>query len=346
MRYFKVIYSVLATFLAFFILCAFVVTCSFLLFFQNIKIPDEQIQNASLYTFFNIVFISIIFVALDTIRRKITVERPVKQIKNALHEITNGDFNVRLNTNCNQNNFTEIMESINYMTKELSGVETLRNDFIANVSHELKTPLAVIHNYGILLQESNLSEEKRLEYAKIVTKTSDKLSNLITNILKLNRLENQQIYPQTKKYNLGEQICECLLQFESVWEKSEIEIETDIADNIAIKADDELLALVWSNLFSNAFKFTDKGGKVSVSLTANEEYAIVEVSDTGCGMSPEVGRHIFEKFYQGDTSHATKGNGLGLALVKRIIDIMNGEISVSSTQNVGSIFKVKLRRDF
>ena len=345
MKFFKTIYPTLVAFLTFFILCAFVVTCSFLLFFQGTKLPIEQIYTASLYTFGNIVFITIIFVVLDTVRRKVTVDRPVKQIKNALREITNGDFNVRLNTTSGQHNFVEIMESINYMTEELSGVETLRNDFISNVSHELKTPLAVIQNYGMLLQQSELSEEKRLEYAKSVTEASKRLSNLVTNILKLNRLENQQIYPQAIEYNLGEQLCECLLQFESIWEDSEIEIETDIADNITVKADDELLGLVWNNLFSNAFKFTDKGGKVSVRLTADEKYAIVEVSDSGCGMSPEVGRHIFEKFYQGDTSHATKGNGLGLALVKRIIDIMNGEISVTSTPNIGSVFTIKLWRD-
>ena len=166
----------------------------------------------------------------------------------------------------------------------------------------------------------------------------------MTNILKLNRLEKQQIYPKTKEYDLGEQLCECLLQFENVWEEKNIEIETELAEGVMVNTDEELLSLVWNNLFSNAFKFTPEGGTVSLRLEATEHHAIVKIADTGCGMSPEVGAHIFEKFYQGDTSHATQGNGLGLALVKRVIDILHGEISVESSLGKGSIFIVMFRR--
>ena len=136
---------------------------------------------------------------------------------------------------------------------------------------------------------------------------------MMTNILKLNKLEKQQIYPKTKEYDLGEQLCECLLKFENVWEEKNIEIETEIAEDVKVSTDGELLSLVWNNLFSNAFKFTPEGGKVTLVLESTEHHAIVKVRDTGCGMSPEVGAHIFEKFYQGDTSHAMQGNGLGLA---------------------------------
>ena len=135
-----------------------------------------------------------------------------------------------------------------------------------------------------------------------------------------------------------------MLQYENVWEKAGIEIDTDIAEDIKVIADAELLSLVWNNLFSNAFKFTEAGGKVTVSLAATEHHAIVKVSDTGCGISPEIGTHIFEKFYQGDTSHSVQGNGLGLALVKRVIDIMHGEIGVESTVGKGTIFTVRIRR--
>ena len=167
---------------------------------------------------------------------------------------------------------------------------------------------------------------------------------MMTNILKLNRLENQQIFPQTTEFDLGEQLCECLLQYENVWETAEIEIDTDIAEDVKVIADAELLSLVWNNLFSNAFKFTGTGGVVSVSMTADAEYAIVKVKDTGCGMTAEVGAHIFEKFYQGDTSHSIQGNGLGLALVKRVIDIMHGEIGVERAVGVGTTFTVKIKR--
>jgi len=230
------------------------------------------------------------------------------------------------------------------MAEELGSVETLRTDFIANVSHEMKTPLAVMQNYGTLLQTPDLSEEKRIEYAKGVTDGSRRLADMMTNILKLNRLENQQIYPRVSEFDLGEQLCECLLQYENVWEKANIEIETDIEEDVKVKADAELLSHVWNNLFSNAFKFTPSGGRVTVSLTATDHHAIVKVSDTGCGMTPEVGAHIFEKFYQGDTSHSVQGNGLGLALVKRVIDIMQGEIGVESAVGKGSSFTVRIGR--
>ena len=134
------------------------------------------------------------------------------------------------------------------------------------------------------------------------------------------------------------------MQYENVWETAEIEIDTDIAEDVKVIADAELLSLVWNNLFSNAFKFSEAGGTVSVSMTADEQYATVKVKDTGCGMTAEVGAHIFEKFYQGDPSHSIQGNGLGLALVKRVIDIMHGEIGVESAVGVGTTFTVKIKR--
>ncbi|MEE1356602.1 MAG: HAMP domain-containing sensor histidine kinase, partial [Clostridia bacterium] len=291
--------------------------------------------------------LSLIFTIFDTVRRKIAVERPVKHITEAAEKIIQGDFSVRVKPQSRfgaDDTFNRVIDCFNKMAEELGGVETLRTDFIANVSHEMKTPLAVMQNYGTLLQSPELSDEKRIEYAKGVTDGSRRLADMMTNILKLNRLENQQIYPQATEFDLGEQLCECLLQYETVWEKAEIDIETDIAENIKVKADAELLGHVWSNLFSNAFKFTPSGGTVSVTLTATEHHAIVRVKDTGCGMSPEVGAHIFEKFYQGDTSHSVQGNGLGLALVKRVVDIMQGEIGVESVVGKGTTFTVKIRR--
>jgi signal transduction histidine kinase len=208
----------------------------------------------------------------------------------------------------------------------------------------MKTPLSVIQNYGTLLGQPDLSNEKRMEYAKGVTGASRRLADMMTNILKLNKLEKQQIYPKSEEYDLGEQLCECLLQFENVWEGKDIEIETEIAEDVKVNTDSELLSLVWNNLFSNAFKFTPAGGKVTLVLESTGHYAIVKVKDTGCGISSEVGTHIFEKFYQGDTSHATQGNGLGLALVKRVVDILHGEISVESVVGKGTTFIVKFRR--
>ena len=342
----------LSSFLLFFLSVGFVVSCCMMLFLNvlsremGIVYTSENIADAAKITFLNVVIITVIFKTVDFIRRKIMVERPVKKITDTAKKITNGDFSARVERmhGSGMEGFDQIGESLNAMAEELSGVETLRTDFIANVSHEMKTPLAVMQNYGTLLQAPNLSEEKRIEYAKAITDSSRRLADMMTNILKLNRLENQQIYPNFTTYDLGEQLCESLLQYESTWEKKNIEIETDIAEGVFVSADAELLSLVWNNLFSNAFKFTDDKGKVSLALTADEKYATVKVSDTGCGMSADVGAHIFEKFYQGDTSHATQGNGLGLPLVKRVVDIMQGEISVESAVGVGTEITVKIGR--
>ena len=240
--------------------------------------------------------------------------------------------------------FNQIGMAINAMAKELSGTETLRTDFIANVSHELKTPLAVMGNYATMLQRPGITEDEKNEYAKAISEAARKLAQLITNILKLNKLENQQIFPQPKEFDLSEQLCECLLGFEDAWEAKNLEIETDIQDDVRIKSDPELLNLVWNNLISNAVKFTPDGGTIGLSLKTEGSHVIVQVRDTGCGMKPEVGQHIFEKFYQGDTSHATQGNGLGLALVKRVVDILCGEIGVQSVYGLGSTFTVRIRR--
>ncbi|MBQ4626017.1 MAG: HAMP domain-containing histidine kinase, partial [Clostridia bacterium] len=277
----------------------------------------ENITAAALFTFWNAVFLAFVCTMVDIIRRKISIERPVKRILEATERIMKGDFSVRIRPTRNptsMNEFNPIIRDINKMTEELSGIETLRTDFIATVSHEIKTPLAALQNYGTLLEQPDLSEEKRKEYAKSIISITHHLSELITNILKLNKLENQKIYPALKKCNLSELICECLLSFESEWEKKELEIETDIDSDIIINTDSELLSLVCNNLFSNAVKFTDIGGRISVSLKNDGSFVVVKVTDTGCGMSEKTGKHIFEKFYQGDSSHSTAGNGLGLAL--------------------------------
>ena len=349
----RTVLKYLSGFFVFFLLVAFVITCCTMLFVSllrdslGIVLTDEMIGTAAKLTFWNVVLLSLVFFVVDLIRRKLTVERPVKRITEAAEKIISGDFSVRIPRPAHVGSddaFGQVTDCFNRMAEELSSVETLRTDFIANVSHEMKTPLAVMQNYGTLLQTEDLSEEKRKEYAAGVTEAARRMADMMTNILKLNRLENQQIFPKTSEFDLGEQLCESLLQFESVWEKENIHIETEIEGNVTVKADGELLALVWNNLLSNAFKFTPSGGTVSVTLTATAHHAVVKVKDTGCGMTPEVGAHIFEKFYQGDTSRATRGNGLGLALVKRVVDILRGEISVESTPGAGSTFTVRIRR--
>ena len=340
----------LQLFCIFFLLIAFVLTSSMVLFLNylgqsmGIDFAQSDIQLAAMVTFGNVFMLSLVCTAVDLLRRRLTVERPVKRIIDGAQNVMDGDLSTRIAPLRGvEPGFNVIIDYFNRMVQELFGMETLRTDFIANVSHEMKTPLAVIQNYGTMLQQPNLSDEDRKDYARTVTNASQRLASLITNILKLNKLENQQIYPKKEHFDLGEQLCECLLGFENAWEAKKLEIETEIEDGVNVESDPELLSLVWNNLFSNAIKFTEEGGTVGLKLHTENGHAVVEVSDTGCGISPEVGAHIFEKFYQGDTSHATQGNGLGLALVKRVVDIIGGEISVSSELGKGSTFTVRIK---
>ncbi len=339
-------------FFCFFLLMAFVITCCTTLFIttmgqsMDLRFTEENINVAAKLTFGNVVLLSFVCTVIDTLRRKLTIERPVKQIVAAAGQIARGDYSARvpvIHSINRADGLAEISECFNKMARELASVETLQTDFIANVSHELKTPLAAMQNYGTLLQQPDLSDEERIQYAKAVSEACRRLANLITNILKLNKLENQQIFPAMQSCDLTAQLAECLLAYENVWESKQIGIETDLAEDVTIQADPELLSLVWNNLLSNAFKFTEPGGTVGLSLKEEAGFAVVTVSDTGCGISPETGKHIFEKFYQGDTSHATQGNGLGLALVHRVVHILGGDIAVSSEVGKGSAFTVKLK---
>ena len=349
----KKLWKFLLHYLTFFLVVAFVTTCCMSLFVSTLakNIPllltEENLNTAAKLTFGNVLLLSFLFTWIDELRRRATVQRPVRQIAQAAEKMIQGDFSVQIEPSLpfgTEDGFQEIIACFNRMAQELQSVETLRTDFIANVSHEMKTPLSVIQNYGTLLQAPNLPEEKRMTYAKGVTDGTRRMTGMMSNILKLNRLENQKIFPKAERFDLGEQLCGCLLQYESVWEENRIEVETELEENVTVQADRELLELVWNNLLSNAFKFTPPGGTVRVSLHGDATQAWVKIADTGCGMSAEVGAHIFEKFYQGDPSRSAQGNGLGLALVKRVVDILHGEIQVESTLGRGSTFTVKIGR--
>lgn len=338
----------------FFIIIAFVITCCLMLFVQTlmhtlgVSFTAQDLGEAAKLTFLNVMLCSLLITLFDWIRRRLTVDRYVERIIRAADRLMQGDFSVRIapiRGIGDDEHFNEIIACFNRMAQELAGIETLRTDFVSNVSHELKTPLAVIRNYATMLADPKITAEERAEYVRTISGTSQRLSSLITNILRLNKLESQSIYPKAESYDLGEQLCACLLEFEDTWEKKNLNIETEIEDGITVSTDAELMTLVWNNLFSNAIKFTENGGTVSLTLVSDGEDAVVSVADSGCGISADVGVHIFEKFYQGDTSHSCEGNGLGLTLVKRVIDITGSEISVSSEVGKGTTFTVRIRRD-
>ncbi len=276
---------------------------------------------------------------------KDTYEEPLHKMAEATRKVAEGDFSVYVPTihAADKLDYLDVMiMDFNKMVEELGSIETLKADFVSNVSHEMKTPIAVMKNYAELLAADRMEDEQRKEYAKTVENAATRLSELVSNILKLNKLESQRIMPETENYDICRQLCECILQFEDIWEEKGIELETEIEDAAMVKADASLMELVWNNLIGNALKFTEPGGSVTVIQTSDADYIRIEVSDTGCGMSRESMDHIFDKFYQGDTSHSKEGNGLGLALVKRVLELMDGSIRVVSEEGKGSTFTVTL----
>ena len=329
-----------------FFLIAGAITASFFIFFTFAGVKYTDLTAGAVITFGNVFFIALLCTMIYGVWRYINISRPVNRILKATEKIRNGIYGDEIKTihkdPRNHNELDIIIEDLNTMSRELQKVETLKTDFIANVSHELKTPLTSIRNYATLLQDKTLTDAERAEYANSISQSAKSLSELVTNILRLNKLENQEIFPNRSSYDLSEQLVQSILLYEDRWEEKNVDLNIEIPEGVHIKADEELLSIVWNNLLSNALKFTEEGGKIAISLQQSSASVTVTVRDDGIGMEPEVQKHIFEKFYQGDTSHASRGNGLGLALVKRIIDITGGEILVNSAPGEGTEFMVKL----
>ncbi|MBQ8640022.1 MAG: HAMP domain-containing histidine kinase [Lachnospiraceae bacterium] len=304
---------------------------------------NDVVQCVVPMVYWGLVAAVITFVTRKQIRD--SYDEPMHKLAEATKKVANGDFSVYMPT-CHTADKLDYLDRMildfNKMVEELGSIETLKTDFVSNVSHEMKTPIAIIKNYAEMLQAEEVSRERRMEYAAAMEDASIRLSSLISNILKLNRLENQRITPEVEVYDVCRQLCDCILPFEEVWEARRIEMEIDLEDEAMVLADQSLLELVWNNLLSNALKFTEPGGTVTVRQISEDGYVKIFVADTGCGMKKESIRHIFDKFYQGDTSHAKEGNGLGLALVKRVLELLNGDIHVTSEEGVGSTFTVVL----
>lgn len=292
-----------------------------------------------------LVFVCLLLTGIIWLVWRQTTGKPLRRIARAARKVAAGDFTVELRSTGKNGKLSEIdvlIEDFNKMTRELAGNEMLKSDFIANVSHEIKTPLSIIQSYAKALRDDCAPAGQREQYLDTVAEAAGRLSAMITNILKLSKLENQQIFPVPETYQLGEQLRRCALGFMEKWQAKDIDFEIDVAD-VAVCCDASLMELVWNNLLSNAIKYTEPGGRISLTSRRDGDTVSVTVEDTGCGMDEETCRRVFEKFYQGDTSHADQGNGLGLALAKKIVDIAAGSIRVESAPGVGSAFTVELK---
>ena len=267
--------------------------------------------------------------------------KPIKKIGDAFHEVSEGNFSVRVSEDEKIDEIRVMAKQFNAMTYDLSHIETLRTDFVANVSHEFKTPISAIEGYATLLQSPTLSEEKRLRYTQKILDNSRRLSNLTSNMLLLSKLENQEMVTDNKQFRLDEQIRKTILLLEDKWTKKNIEFDLDLPSQ-NYYGSEKLLEQVWFNVIDNAIKHSSDGGLIEIRIKNEQSSVLVEIEDHGKGMTEEVMKHIFEKFYQGDSSRKEEGNGLGLALVKRIINICDGKISVQSTPGCGSTFSIEL----
>ena len=269
--------------------------------------------------------------------------KPIGNLCESMKKVSGGDFSIRLNENSKIKEIGELNRSFNAMTEELGQTEVLQSDFVSNVSHEIKTPLNAIEGYATLLQDSDCSEEEKERYTEKILFNTRRLSDLVGNVLILSKLESGTVDFNKSNYRLDEQIRESLMLLEPKWVENEIEFDVDL-DEVIFLGDKKLLYHVWNNLIGNAIKFSPRGGLVSLNLENGRDSVRFSVTDNGPGIGESAKKHIFDKFYQEDSSHKQEGNGLGLSLVKRIIDMSDGELEVENLPDSGCKFTVTLKK--
>lgn len=280
-----------------------------------------------------------ILVPINTIAYHIRLKEVVT-LSEHIKKVADGDFSTRIIINP-KDQIAVVYENFNKMCAELQSVQILRNDFINNYSHEFKTPIASINGFASLLIEKECSSEQQEEYLKIIRDESERLSNLAKNTILLSKLSSQQMITSQEEYNLGEQLRQCAIILSPEWMKKKITFDGDFS-NIKYRGNKELMQHLWLNIIGNSVKYTPNGGDITAKLIQKKDVIEVIVKDSGEGMTEEVLEHLFDPYYQGDTSHASKGLGLGLAIAKRIVELCNGTISVKSELGVGSQFMITL----
>ncbi|MBR3617176.1 MAG: HAMP domain-containing histidine kinase [Acholeplasmatales bacterium] len=331
----------LISYIVFLITVTVVVSIGILIFS---KVKDFETSILAIFVLLYILFTALIFFIIDYIRRNIIIQKPLNDILDATNLISKGEFDIKLKPRHNYNNYDEldkIMININKMAIGLRNDEILKKDFISNFSHEIKTPIAIMNGYINLLKRNEMSKEERDEYIDKLYNSSINLSNLISNILKLNKLENSEM--ELNDVNLSNVLENVIISYDELINNKKINLDIDMDDRLIKYTNESFIQLIFSNLISNAIKFSKYEGIVEIKLKNKNDYIEFMVKDNGIGMSKDTIIHIFNRFYQGDTSHKTEGNGLGLSMVKKAIDRLGYKISIESEEEKGSTFIVDIR---
>ncbi len=306
------------------------------------KITDDWLsETLQIPDFLILIIISLIVgTILSHIMSELTLS-PVKKIRNAMSKVASGNFDVAVSEKSKLDEIEDINHAFNIMVKELRSMEVIQSDFVSNVSHELKTPLTAIDGYAAMLKQNDLSSDEHFEYCDKILFNARRMSVLVNNILLLSKLDNQGIESKKQNFSLDEQIRQEIVATENKWSEKNLDLDVKLQE-ITYCGNQSLLSHVWSNLLGNAIKFSPEGGKITLELKKGVEKLFFSVSDEGNGVDENAKKYLFDKFYQSDTSHKQEGNGLGLALVKKITDLCGGEVFVENLQPKGCRFTVVL----
>lgn len=292
----------------------------------------------------NLVWIVIVSIAVGAFVMALISKRfitPLTNLSTAMNRVAEGDFETQIETESKVESIQDIYTNFNIMVKELNATETLQTDFVSNVSHEIKTPITAIEGYATLLQNTENIDEVENEYIEKILFNTKRLSELVSNILLLSKVDNKAIQAKKTTYRLDEQIRQSIVLLEPKWSAKEIEFDVDL-DEVEYTGDEGLMFHVWNNLIDNAVKFSPENGLIKIKLEESDSRLVFSIEDEGCGINDEEKKHIFNKFYQSDNSHKSEGNGLGLALIKNILTLCGGDISVTDGENNGTRFEVRL----
>jgi len=309
-----------------------------------VRIDAAPGVNLYFVAFFRVITSSLSYLAVIVLMFTIVafnISKPVQTMAAANARVQEGDFSVRLPANV-PGEIGDMMRSFNDMTESLGKTAYLQKDFISSISHEFKTPIASIRGFAKLLQMPGLSEEQRAEYISLIAHESDRLSRLSETLLRLTALEQQTAPASLSTFSVDEQLRQVILRLEPTWSSRDIGWQLELDDSVTIESDEALLSHVWINLIQNALKFSPDGSDIGVRAVREGDTAVVEITDHGCGMDQETVKRIFDRFYQGDTSRSQEGVGLGLCLVKRILDMLGGHVHVTSAPGEGSTFRVTI----